>query len=139
MGTVLAIGALVGFGAVYFAYATWLTNGIKPRVFKTRVPKTQLRDQFSEKVARAGWKIVDDGNPLIAQSSLITGIRQQIALELSEDGPVTTVRVGPQRWVTKWGVPVKAHTIRLRLDSFVKAVREMDPAVAPQKSELRGR
>jgi hypothetical protein len=61
MGTVLAIGALVLLVGCHLAYCNWLTNGIKPRTFRTRIPAGDLRQIFREKVARAGWKIVDDG------------------------------------------------------------------------------
>lgn len=139
MATALVVVALVGLIAGRVLYGNWLLKGIKPREFETRVPRAQLRDVFSEKVARTGWKIVDDGNPMIAQSSLATGIRQQISLELRDEGATTVVRVGPQRWVTKWGVPKKGHTIRMRLDSYVNAVRDFDPNITPQAKELHGR
>jgi hypothetical protein len=124
----------------YVAYGSWLTSGIRPRVFTTSLSAAQLRLTFGEKVARAGWKIVDDGNPMVAQSPLATGIRQQIALDLraAPDGSVH-VRVGPRRWVSRYGVPKKGHTIRMRLDSFVNAVQRTDPAVAVTRVALRGR
>jgi hypothetical protein len=132
MESALGIGVLIAFAAAYFAYASWLTKGIRARQFTTRLSVEQLHSLFGEKVARAGWKVIDDGNPMIAQSSLATGIRQQIAMvvQRNQDG-TCTVNVGPQRWVTKWGVPKKAHTIRLRLDSFVTAVKAVDASVAP--------
>jgi hypothetical protein len=140
MATVGGIAALVALIALYSAYASWLTKGIQPRQFRTGVPAHVVRDLFNQKVARSGWTVVDDGNPMVAQSPLLTGIRQQIALQATpqEDGSVL-VRVGPQRWVTSWGVPKKAHTIRMRLDSFVGAVRALDPSVTPQLTPLRGR
>lgn len=140
MGSAIGIAALVAFFAGYMAYASWLSNGIRPRQFNTQLSAEQVRSLFSDKVARTGWKIVDDGNPMIAQSSLVTGIRQQITLivQRNEDGSCA-VRVGPQRWVTKWGVPKKAHTIRLRLDSFVTAARSMDATIAPTTLALNGR
>lgn len=140
MGTVLGIGVLVLLIVGYMAYASWLTEGMKPRSFDTAVPADRLRALFTGKVARAGWKVVDDGNPIVAQSSLATGIRQQIALTVRADGPDRTeVVVGPQRWVTKWGVPKKAHTIRMRLNAFVEAVRAEDAAIQVRTGELRGR
>jgi hypothetical protein len=140
VGAVVGIVILVAVIGGYIAYGNWLTNGIKPRVFTTRVSADQLRRTFVDKVARAGWKVVDDGNPMVAQSSLATGIRQQIALELGtgRDGAMR-VRVGPNRWVTSWGVPRKAHTIRMRMDSFVKAVQQSDGSIAVTRTELRGR
>lgn len=140
METAAAIAILVAVIGAYIAYGQWLTHGIKPRVFTTRVPKEQLRDLFISRVAGSTWKIVDDGNPMVAQSPLISGIRQQISMELIEgpDGSCT-VRVGPTRWVESRGVPTKAHTIRIRLNSFVKAVQSVDSSVTPHLAELWGR
>jgi len=93
---------------------------------------------FTDRVARSGCKIVDDGNPLVAQSSLATGIRQQIGVQVAKAANgETTVRVGPNRWVTKYGVPKKGHTIRLRLNSFVEAVRAQDPSIDVQSVDGR--
>lgn len=140
MGAVAGILILVAIIAAYVWYGSWLTRGIKPRMFSTTVEPERLRVLFEEKVARAGWKIIDDGNPMVAQSSLATGIRQQVALDLaSPAGGPTRVRVGPNRWVTKWGVPKKAHTIRMRLNSFVAAVQAADPTVDVTLAELHGR
>lgn len=131
---------LVVLIGAHIAYASWLTNGIKPRAFTTSVSADHLRRTFVDKVARAGWKVVDDSNPMVAQSSLATGIRQQIALELGTAGDgATRVRIGPNRWATKWGVPKKGHTIRLRMDSFVKAIQQRDASIAVTRAPLRGR
>lgn len=140
MGAVGGILILVALIGAYIAYTNWLTNGIKPRVFTTTASVDDLRRAFVAKVARAGWKLVDDGNPMVAQSSLATGIRQQISLELASarDGAIS-VRIGPNRWVTSWGVPKKAHTIRMRMDSFVAAVQQSDRSIAVTRTELRGR
>lgn len=139
MATASGILVLVALIGGWIAYTNWLTNGIKPRVFTTSVGPDELRRVFEDKVARAGWKLVDDGNPMIAQSSLITGIRQQIFLQLkSGENGSTRVRVGPNRWVTKWGVPKKAHTIRMRMNAFVSAVQGADPRIAVTRAELRG-
>jgi hypothetical protein len=140
LGTAAGILILVVVIGAYIAYGSWLTNGIKPRVFSTSVSADQIRRTFDQKVARAGWKIVDDSNPMVAQSPLATGVRQQITLELGlgDDGSMR-VRIGPNRWVTKWGVPKKGHTIRMRMDSFVSAVQRHDPAIAVMRTELRGR
>ena len=140
MATALVIAAFVGLIAARIAYGNWLTKGIQPRGFETSTTPEHLRSLFIEKVGRAGWKIVDDGNPLVAQSSLATGIRQQIALTTQQQpNGKTYVKVGPQRWVTKWGVPKKGHTIRMRLDSFVGAVRAHDASIHVNVLELRSR
>jgi len=139
METFLGIGALALAIGAYVAYTSWLTNGIKPRTFDTALPAERLRALFVGRVARMGWKVVDDGNPMVVQSPLATGIRQQIALNLRSKDGRTSVVVGPRRWVTKWGVPKKAHTIRMRLDGFVAAVQAEDRQVHVMTGELRGR
>lgn len=139
MGGVLAIGVLIALIAGYIAYGNWLEKGIRPRSFDTKVSSDRLRTIFEQQVARTGWKVVDDGNPMVAQSSLVTGMRQQISLTTRSKGDRTSVVVGPQRWVTKWGVPKKAHTLRMRLNSFVNAVRASDGSVTVTPGELRGR
>jgi hypothetical protein len=136
MGTAVGIAVIIGFIAAHVAYGNWLTKGIKPRSFDTSMSPEQLRAIFIDKVGRAGWKIVDDGNPIVAQSSLATGIRQQISLTTKHSNGRTVVRVGPQRWVTKWGVPKKAHTIRIRLNSFVEAVQAHDAAIDVRVQDL---
>lgn len=141
MGAVIGIAVLVVIFGLWIAYSNWLTKGIKPRVFHTTTRPDQLRDLFTQKVAGSGWKVVDDGNPMVAQSPLATGIRQQISLDLDHDANVgrTKVRVGPQRWISKRGTPTKAHTIRVRLNSFVHAVRQVDPSINVELSELRSK
>lgn len=139
MGAVLGIAILVGLIAGYVAYGSWLTKGIKPRSFETSLDPDRVRSLFEQRVARAGWKIVDDGNPMVAQSSLITGIRQQIGLTTRTNNGRTKVLVGPERWVTKFGVPKKGHTIRMRMNSFVEAVRAHDAAVTVTVHELHAR
>lgn len=120
---------LVVIIAVAFAYQSWLTKGIRKREIRTSLPPERVREIFDAKIARAGWKIIDDGNPRVAQSSLAAGIRQQISMrtEVSDGG--TTVHVAPTRVVKKLlGQPTKAHTLRIRLNSFTAAVRSADPS-----------
>ncbi len=123
----IVVAAIVVFIVAYIFYGQWLTKGVRPRVMTTTASAQELRQIFAQKVANTGWKIVDDGNPMIAQSSLVTGVRQQIGLRTSTDGGITTVQLGPERWVTKWGVPKKGHTLRIRMNNFVSAVRTIDP------------
>jgi len=130
---VVAWLVIIGSIAGWVAYGNWLKSGIKPRRFVTTLGPHDVRSLFTDRVARTGWKIVDDGNPLVAQSSLVTGIRQQIGVEVARAANgQTSVQVGPNRIVTKYGVPKKGHTIRLRLNSFVGAVRAHDPFIDVQ-------
>jgi hypothetical protein len=122
----------------WIAYGEWLKNGIKPREFTTTVPADRLRDLFTAKVGGTGWKIVDDGNPMVAQSPLTTGMRQQISMHMtSVDAGRVKVRVAPVRWVTKRGTPTKGHTIRMRLNSLVTAVQQLDGSAQVSIGEHR--
>lgn len=139
MASIAGIAVLVVLIGGYIMYGSWLTKGIQPRQFDTHLAPDVLRGMFSDKVARSGWKIVDDGNPMVAQSSLATGMRQQISLKVERSDGGSSVHVGPQRWITKRGVPKKGHTIRMRLDSFVAAVQAQDPSIQPRLAALKSR
>lgn len=83
------IGVIVIFGvcfAVVHFYSKFLMSGMASRTIVTSASPAQVRDAFVRKVAGSTWKIVDDGNPMIAQSPLVTGIRQQIGLEVRQEG-----------------------------------------------------
>jgi hypothetical protein len=123
---VLVILLLLG---IYIAYVSWLKRGVKPRTFQTALSADQVRTLFVDTVARAGWQVVDDGNPLVAQSSLLTGVRQQIGLSTHQGPNGVEVDVRPMRLQVKVlsRVPTKGHTLRIRMDSFVSAVRQSDP------------
>lgn len=71
-----------------------------------------------------GWKVVDHDNPMVAQSPLLAGRRQQISLTLARTGSGLRCSIKPTRvWVKGLArVPYKAHTIRMRLNAFERAV-----------------
>lgn len=129
MNAVVGIVGIVVLIGGYLKYASWLEKSIRPRTVVTKLEAQHLRRIFGDKVATLGWKIVDDGNPMVAQSSLAAGIRQQISLKTEQNGEGTKLVVAPTRTVKKvlGGAPTKAHTLRLRLNSFVSAVQSADP------------
>ncbi|MDR1441791.1 MAG: hypothetical protein LBJ02_05290 [Bifidobacteriaceae bacterium] len=116
-------------------YSTWLERGIRHRRFCTSLPPDRIRDIFVQKVASTGWSVVDDGNPMVAQSPLITGIRQQIRLTLQEakDGRVSG-SISVERWLAKHGTPTKGHTLRLRMEAFCTAVQREDPTATIKRA-----
>ena len=117
-----------GVGVVVLnAYSNYLRSGMAARIVVTTLPAERVREVFVRKVAGSTWKITDDGNPMIAQSPLVTGIRQQIALETSQDGGKCRATVEVIRWSEKSGTPNKAHTLRMRLSAFVKEIQLLDP------------
>jgi hypothetical protein len=126
--------AVVGAVAVSFgghrAYGRWLTAALRIRTFDTDLSPAALRNLFAAHVARTGWEIADDGNPMVAQSRP-PGPRRQIALLVARDGPgATSVRLGPGRCEARWGVPLQGRVMRSRLRAFLGAVRRQDPAIA---------
>jgi len=130
MGSAGAVIILILLVVAAVGYSSWLKNGIKTRVMDSRLAADQLREIFSGKVARAGWSIVDNGNPMVAQSPLISGTRQQIGLFTEPTAEGTRVRVVALRFRRKvlGGTPTKGHTIRIRMNSFVDSVRQLDPS-----------
>lgn len=126
MAAVLGILILGGWIAAYIAYANWLRKGLRERVVLTRLPSDEIRRRFESSVATMGWKVVDHDNPMVAQSPLLSGRRQQIALAMKKEGDLIRCSVKPVRVWLKRGVPYKSHTLRMRLNAFERAV----PSVA---------
>ena len=85
-GIVIFILVVAGLFGLVTLYSKFLLSGMATRVVTTGLPIEQIRNVFVQKVAGSTWKIVDDGNPMIAQSPLLTGIRQQIGLEVEQNG-----------------------------------------------------
>ena len=127
----VAVIIIVLLIAGYIGYTIWLKHGVRPRVFHTTLTVDQVRAVFLDKVVRAGWQLVDDGNPMVAQSSLVTGTRQQIGLTTASSGGGLRVDIRPLRMRVKvlTRVPTKGHTLRIRMNSFVSGVRALDPSV----------
>lgn len=127
--SIIAFIAFIGVAvAIRIAYGNFLRNGMATQIVVTTLPVDRVREVFVQKVAGSTWKITDDGNPMIAQSPLVTGIRQQIALETSQDGGKCRATVEVIRWSEKSGNPSKAHTLRMRLNAFVKEIQLLDPS-----------
>ena len=117
--------------ALVYAYRRGIKKGMAPRVFRTKLPQERLRALFEERVARAGWKIVNESDPIVAQAGVIVGAQQQIALHFGEveGDDMTYAMVGPHTWIEGAFMPKKSHTIRMRLNSFMTAVQAEDPGV----------
>jgi hypothetical protein len=128
----VAVGPLVLIGgiAAWIWYQSWLRQGLKARRVLTMLPEDRVRLLFQDRVARLGWTIIDDDNPLVAQSPILAGRRQQIALMIHRrpEGHLA-LQVAPSRvWYKGLArVPYKAHTLRMRINSFVAAVATEDP------------
>jgi hypothetical protein len=121
---ILVIGVLI---AAAIGYNRFKMNGFRPRTVTTRLTGDQLRAIFRDTVAGTSWSIVDEGNPIVAQSSLLMGIRQQIALQVTEANGTTHARIMVLRYSKKiLGGTTKAYTLRWRMTSFLNEVMRTD-------------
>ncbi len=122
---VLVIVVIVG-GT--FGYKQFLENGLRAQSGTSSLDQESIRDLFAQKVGRLGWSIIDEDNPMVAQSPLMAGRRQQIVLELTAADGAVGWQIYPQRVWRKGFIrmPYKAHTLRIRMNSFVAAVRAAD-------------
>lgn len=110
------------------AYNDWKTRGIRPRRVSTQFDEQTLRDVFARTVATTGWQIIDDANPIVAQSTALAGIRQQIALQLNagDDGR-TEARIAVVRYSKKaLGGATQAYTLMWRIKAFMDEVQRLD-------------
>jgi hypothetical protein len=124
MGAVAGIGGLVVLMVLVGGYQSWLRKGIQSRQFVTSLPADEVRRLFAAKVGGFGWHVVDDDNPIVAQSPLLGGRRQQISLQIVPMGAQTQLKIWVSRMWTKGlfnKVPYKAHTLRLRMNAFERA------------------
>lgn len=117
---VVVIAAAIG-------YNNFKLKGFRPRMVTTRLTGDQLRAIFRSTVAGTGWSIVDEGNPIVAQSGLLAGIRQQIALQVTETDRGTQCRIMVLRYSKKvLGGATKAYTLRWRINAFLNQVQRTD-------------
>jgi len=131
MNVFLAILLLAALITIKIGYDSFKVRGFRPRELDTRLSAVELRRIFQHTVAGTGWSIVDDGDPMVAQSGLLAGIRQQIALRLDEDGDRTRARIAVTRYSKKvFGGATKAYTLRWRMNAFIAQVRQADASVS---------
>lgn len=124
MESVAGIAILVGLIVVAGVYQGWLRRSVRPRSLQTTLPVDEVKRLFESKVARMGWKIIDDDNPMVAQSGLLGGRRQEISMQVTPVDGGLKIQVWVSRmWTKGWAkVPYKAHTIRMRMNAFERAV-----------------
>ncbi|MEO6088710.1 MAG: hypothetical protein ABIQ18_36930 [Umezawaea sp.] len=126
-GVIWGIVLLAAFIAAGIGYNTFKENGFRPRNVTTRLSASQLREIFRRTVAGSGWSIMDEGNPMIAQSGLLAGIRQQITLQVDEYEGTTRARIAVARYSKKvLGGATKAYTLRWRMNAFLGEVQRAD-------------
>jgi hypothetical protein len=126
-GVIMAIVLLAALISAGIGYNTFKENGFRPREVTTRLSASQLRGIFRRTVAGRGWSIMDEGNPMVAQSSLVAGIRQQITLQVDEHEGTTRARIAVARYSKKTlSGATKAYTLRWRMNAFLGEVQRSD-------------
>jgi hypothetical protein len=124
LGGIVLLGVII---AGTFWYNSFKSKGFRPRTVVTSLPPGELRSIFERTVAGKGWSIVDDGNPIIAQSTILAGIRQEIALRTTPVDNGTRAEISVVRYSKKvFGGPTKAYTLRWRINAFLSAVQTAD-------------
>jgi hypothetical protein len=127
MATVAVILVIIVLIGLKIAYGSFKMHGFRPRNVQTSLSPDQLRHIFRETVATTGWFVVDEGNPMVAQSPLLAGIRQQIALRVGENNGRTAARIEVIRYSKKvFGGATKAYTLRWRMNAFLSQVQRAD-------------
>jgi hypothetical protein len=130
-GALLLIAVIGGLVAATAAYETAKRHAFRPRLVHTSLSDADLRAIFRDTVSGRGWSIIDDGNPMVAQSSVLTGVRQQIALHIDStrdtDERGSEAHIAVVRYSRKaLRGTTKAHTLRWRMNAFLTAVRSAD-------------
>lgn len=129
-GALLLLAAIGGLVALTAVYETAKRRAFRPRLVQTTLSAADLRGIFRTTVSGRGWSIIDDGNPIVAQSSLLTGVRQQIALHIdacAAGDRETEAHIAVVRYSRRaLRGTTKAHTLRWRMKAFLTAVRSAD-------------
>ncbi|WP_181771593.1 hypothetical protein [Amycolatopsis pittospori] len=123
------VGALIVIVIIglYLGYNAFKRHGFRPRRVETTLSGQQLRQVFKKKVARNGWSITDDGNPMVAQFTLPDGISRQISLNISEANGRTVAELAVIRHSKRvLGGTAKGYTMRWRMNAFIAQVRRLD-------------
>ena len=108
----------------FYAQAKWKV--IRPRDIHTSLTPQQLRNAFESKVVGSTWKVHDAGNPMVAISRLLGGIRQQLSLGIVETESGTSARIAVARVTFKLTGPSKAYTLQMRMSAFIAEVQRLD-------------
>lgn len=119
---------VVGFLVLAVLSVTAARRAIRPRSVDTALPPQVVRQIFVESVTGFGWRIVDDGDPLVAQSSLLAGPRQRITLTCRTANGRTDATAEVTWYEGRWiGMPQHPWTLQWRMRRFVRAVENEDP------------
>ncbi|MCU1671847.1 MAG: hypothetical protein JWP40_4774 [Blastococcus sp.] len=125
-GAALGVVVLAAFIAVVVGYSRFTTTGFRQREVTTQLSSVELGGIFEQRVCGIGWSIVERGNPVVAQSGPVAGIRQQIVMQWTDEGGQRVAKIWVPRYSKKLTGAPKAYRLRLRMGSFLAEVRRRD-------------
>jgi hypothetical protein len=118
----------LGFAALVILWVTATRRAIRARTVDTALPPAHVRQIFADAVTGMGWRIVDEGEPLVAQSTILTGPRQRIVLHTGVAHGRTYAAAEVTWYDGRWiGMPRRPWTLQWRMDRFVREVERADP------------
>jgi hypothetical protein len=104
-------------------------EGMRTRTVDTALSPDEVRALFADAAAGLGWRVWDEG-PVVAQSTILAGVRQRIELETGRAGGRTQARVGVTRYDGQWvRWPRRPWPLRRRINRFLAALAAADPTL----------
>jgi len=125
-GAVLGVVVLAAFVAMVVGYSRFTTTGVRQREVTTQLSPVELGAIFEQQVCGTGWGIVERGNPVVAQSRPVAGIRHQIVLQWADEGGRRVATIWVPRYSRKLTGAPTAFGLRRRIGSFLAEVRRRD-------------
>ena len=133
MNLPLLIGEIVALVAIVSLYQRWLRTGMRARVVTTRLSAGEVEEQFADAVAIWGWSLAKPENPqgnpeLVARQGRLSGWlgRQEITCTIENENGRRLVRVTATRVKRSIGGFTQAHTVRIRMNRFLRAIARED-------------
>lgn len=135
-------------------YVRFVKRGIQMRYAVTRLKGPEIRKAFENAVTGVAWKIIEeDETHIIARGGrsnwwivlpiigYLIGGKQSITCvwkEGANEEDTTELSVGiTEHWEGRWfsSMPIKGHTLRVRMNRFQRAVSDLDPSAKWAKTD----
>ena len=118
--------------AIFAAGVAWRRRPARPHSVDTALPPDQLRDAFVTSMTGAGWVIVDDGNPMVAENvANLLGERWTVSLEVRRVDRRTRAFLEAVRHAGQVDTGgLRPPWVDVRIGGFLVAVRALDPTAA---------
>ena len=131
-----AVAALAGlFIVVALGIAAWrweqyTKRSVLPWEFTTALDEATLRRTFEHTAGTWGWQVTSSVPHRATIRSTSPGQKQEITLTIDAGwADRRHVVIAPSKVAKTWGAPVRPHTIRMRVQRFIEAVRLLDPSI----------